>query len=1521
MKIKLANNIKDKSGKPLEINFPEDAKGNIPRLYKTTIKEAQEEKEVYSDSNSEDVGISYQLSDGSKESFSAKPDPEKINLNKFNKITSKVGGDNFLSNNQDNNFEGEDKTFGNSASNLGNQLANMAGSLVGADNIAGAANMFSGPAELTGLASDIIALEQWKGKKYKDIHTYDWNSKITLNRGENVANSAMNDLRGELGKTTGGLGGAAIKSPSENAWVQGARQILDTLAGGASNTNMVGNVIGEVTGKDIADSAWNTDADELTNLNTVTKDTIYTSKPGIRFKAKPGMVQNITNDEESITVFGSSRYTKDGEIYRNTYGNTLEKFRNGQINNSKTSIIRRLILNNNNTFNKKQPIYSLKKGENGELANVSYDESGNITWEKSPDLFTGFNLSDEEMQLITLLKNRNTFNKKLGYIYIRPFYEVKNSEEEAGFRTFDIPFEFTPRISEGAMQANYQTETLLGRLGQFQIYTGTNLSTLNIELEYIALAPDNFDTQESAEIYRQYGTDAWQYYWTNNRVEAIEMKLRSLVLANYVDSDYLIKPPLVEIHLENSNGYGAETIGDLYKYPNGIKESEESISLETSVGKNYLQYSTALNGDTGNRYKKYVVNSVQIDNISDSDILYPSLYGRKFNNDYSDKRNTMYHIDTYNSANSDRKAMGWAGYSRKKGFKATLQLTEVTENFLDLVPDFKAYYDAWRFKEATANYVNEIVSEAVYGNGGDKNIYHSVKDTLETAVSTFKNSLLEAEQKLDGYYKEAELLAKLYACSLSEIEKENNKMRYYIGKYNNESEEFSFLKKEEIELKNGSEIFKPMLKNGKYFNFSNGLEINNYKDKNKPIIDGVDKVLTLSKCKNKDFLNKIIYKDTTTSVEEKDLLNSEEEKKGLSDFLFLFDNNNFQKNIFIPFWSDETIIDKNGKIKFSVALEMASKTEKVIDSYINIDEEEIKTNINEFDIKFNPNNPNNAPEEEIEKYSNKLPKEIEKYLDEFDARLEAYKTNVRNFITNVCNCFLNDDKTDILFFNSINQSSAKGKKLIEKIRKSYNLLKSIGNEPSDKDIELVNQLKDLNDYLLKEFDEFKSNYLLELAKRATDNPDVLMDKNVNIYKISQDPNKGIFSPALTKAEVTGVNLGFISTCLENIIKSNKMIKKINTEEDYKKTAEKFTSDNDPRQKIKNAKNECLIKNAMVLLGLSNDNYFYGIVKENSKAASFYLPYIFNPKDEIDFYFGDTTTLNNYLGSNLLNFGLDYNISEKIEAIFESKNQGYSLSSSCDYKVKQTNLKVITFKEILKAICEAHDEAKKAFEDLAEENKSMISIDTSELKNLSFTNDLEKSFEDLAKKIDAFKGPWKSSKNNTFNFDSLSFTNSLPNYSQIAISISEFFKNDSDVNYPKIMDNDVKNILKWENICRQTYSRDEIESRFQLLANEKLDKIEELTTLNENLNGLSTYIKGVELADNEKYYCYKINREYTLKEKNFKNAENSIKDDDEEEGHGIIYNTYKSSKAIAKMTDAFSRSSSTSAIENYNVLTT
>lgn len=425
------------------------------------------------------------------------------------------------------------------------------------------------------------------------------------------------------------------------------------------------------------------------------------------------------------------------------------------------------------TFTVQEPAFTAVK--------VSGKDSDTVvtSWQKNGKILTGFNKSDAEIRYINALKNKNSFNKTLGYIYIRPNYEYNNNysrdtpEENAiGLGNLQIPFEFNPEIAESSVNANYVSETLMNRIGQFFVYTGTNLSQLSITLKYQSLCPDEIDDELKNSLSKQFSTDAWQYYWTNNRIEQIEYKLRSLVFPDVVSADYLIKPPLIELHFENGNGDSASTVGDLFKYPVGNENNEKF------VGDKYLSTTKTIVKQGGSplshpsRYKKYIVTSVQIDPLNEDSFYWPSLYGRVWQNGQTGA--PINHIKTAKDIYPEAEAYGYSGYTRRTGFKATLQCTEVQENFLDIVPDFKAYYDAWSKKGSVADITHDYAKIML-----NDNIQESA-DLLRANLNASVRGISTLENRLTSKFSEAYVLASLY--------KMTNKKGTMLHKFNSQSE-------------------------------------------------------------------------------------------------------------------------------------------------------------------------------------------------------------------------------------------------------------------------------------------------------------------------------------------------------------------------------------------------------------------------------------------------------------------------------------------------------------------------------------------------------------------------------------------------------------------------------------------------------------------------------------------------------------------------------------------------------------
>ena len=1410
---------------------------------------------------------------------------------RFDRIKSNIDGSGAINSNY---FGSQDnEPTNNLGTNLAQGLAKSSLSLgIGASAINKIAGLFGVDNEQTNnLSVSMTSLQHWKEERIKTLHTNDWKGKYNLNRDENADGSMMSNLRGELGRTTGGLS-------SENPWLNAGAQLLNYTAN-ASNINAIKNITGSVTGESIGDSAWQPDVDELVALNTVTKDTMYTSKPGMRFKAKPEMVQNITNNQESAAIFGNSRYSKNGDSLRNTYGASLDLLRDSQLSATRMSKIRRMILNNDNEFKKKKPTYDLKENvvSSGSLYNYTEISNDFFYWDKSDDLYTNYNLSNEEAKLITLIKNRNTYNKTLGYIYIRPYYGGyalgERRATENGLGVFDIPFEFTPSIQESATQANYQQETLLGRLGQFNIFTGTNLSTLSVELQYMALAPDELDSQEKQKMNKEWGTDAWQYYWTNNRIEAIEMKLRSLVFADYVTSDYLIKPPLVEIHLENSKGRLFDLVGDLYKYPGG-----------TRVDGNYLKYTTAINGSNNNRYKKYIVNSVQIDKISDSDIIYPSLYGRVYDSEASSS-NPMYHVRNAISDNpnddTNNSAYGFSGYARKKGFKATLSLTEVTENFLDLVPDFKAYFDAWTAKEENANIVSGY-AEAVL-NANESNLKKSVKEQLEDALSIAKNTLLSLEDRIDAMFDEYEKLAKLYAKSYTC--KDGKKPHFNIGLFNErdggsiEDNKFNFISTSdnklppittaEIDLNDKNSVKEAKEKQAEVTmtTLLNGLGGDN---------DGAS---TTKVVKNLySFYTKINYvskKDgkETTPITYSEFANNQEMIK-------FFKASNLREKLYR--YGEQAFIDSDGNTISEV------KYLGVTD-YLNIGE-----NNQKFAWMVDKNGKEKAEYGYIDSaigfvICKDIVSKIISMAEQIDDLNKADSSTNLKINGEIVGNYVSRAYSDIHFVLEYR---------IEKLKEwaqNKELLEFQGH-PLE---EAINIIGDKDKTFTRYASSFKdSNGDLKSLHSLINYVEINKAKLANLL----DPNigEGIeITPSFTCGDKTFAEVlkVFKAENLKDFINNDnrysedidKILEKF--EENEKKRLNNYLEKFDTRKSYLKAVRKNLFYNILTLIGLFSNSKIKGI-KADKKSIS-----------KIKVYDIGAMSIHQALGEPL----------PEIEAKITDEN-GTEITNPLIFSVTTIDCSVISLKEILEAIIDGYNSCRQLLLDLVDENKDLIGgIPVDNIKSIDLKEKLKEATNIFKKSVTGH-----GAKINTDGSMSEGTEADSANEGEsINPSLTTFFdelKND-------LIDG-FTTMEKVVFLCEDVFNRDNIKQRMDGLYLEGADGTDNKVKA-ENISGGSKLAKEAKyksygLGDQEEQRaknkngngssdsvflpCYKTNKgSYLLKKEEFDKRDESYWKNEAKtsEGHGEIYRQYINQAETRDLASKLDKANGAKTLSNYNKL--
>lgn len=335
------------------------------------------------------------------------------------------------------------------------------------------------------------------------------------------------------------------------------------------------------------------------------------------------------------------------------------------------------------------------------------------------------NYNEKISKIKEILRERNNHNRIIGMIHVEPFY----NEEE--FKTFNIPFQFNPEITEGETKAEYKKKEILNKILPLRTYASTASEAYTLTTTYMALAPDSSDPNGTDNLAIA-ETDPWMFDWTDSQIERIEMQLRSLVMPQVTTS--FVRPPIVEIILETNDKIGSRKdfyninsefnmdvrhgyeSGDLLKYPDYDREK-------------YLRITKALEGYS-TRFKRFIVSSVKIEPLNKNSyvgsLTVPSLYS----NGYGEKLFKGEEKDNFKNA-LDNKSF------RRKAFNVTLTLIETTKNFVDLVPDYKCYYDAWTnprqmddslYRQARIN-VKEMTGDNAINtlNGFGTNFWDSVE--------------------------------------------------------------------------------------------------------------------------------------------------------------------------------------------------------------------------------------------------------------------------------------------------------------------------------------------------------------------------------------------------------------------------------------------------------------------------------------------------------------------------------------------------------------------------------------------------------------------------------------------------------------------------------------------------------------------------------------------------------------------------------------------------------------------------
>jgi hypothetical protein len=398
--------------------------------------------------------------------------------------------------------------------------------------------------------------------------------------------------------------------------------------------------------------------------------------------------------------------------------------------------------------------------------------------------------SEEESMQIQALVEKNNNLKELGYLYVRPYpgtfrYTVKNNdkydEHSFNFENFTIPFEFQPKISEASTTVQYATEEMLNHTGSLRTYIRTEPGVVTLETEYLALCENSNEINSGDnDVSKNFGVDAWQYLWDLKRIDNIEKAYRSLAFPVNSQSTVtpgIIKPPMIKILMQTDPNKEL-TVGNLYRYPYTKYNDEYNYLGDSKTTGFYLQNMQIDNRDQFKTYKTYICTDV---NISYDDekfaMTVPSAFRIKNTKSTNAESTGAESTNVYENLSVNpiyKIERSTTSHYQFRGFKVTLNLVEITENYLDAIPDFAAYY---------VKYKQELI-------GGEENTYLKNFSTIkgskdETSFNDFlqitTSDLILMANEI-GNIKEAELKFKNKQEDV--IEKLNNK-KIELENFNN----------------------------------------------------------------------------------------------------------------------------------------------------------------------------------------------------------------------------------------------------------------------------------------------------------------------------------------------------------------------------------------------------------------------------------------------------------------------------------------------------------------------------------------------------------------------------------------------------------------------------------------------------------------------------------------------------------------------------------------------------------------
>ena len=412
-------------------------------------------------------------------------------------------------------------------------------------------------------------------------------------------------------------------------------------------------------------------------------------------------------------------------------------------------------------------IYTSKPG-----INIKNYDGGNFTapfsrvddsWDDEIKPF--FEKRDATIGNYTQYENRETIGDfdAIGCLYVEPFYNTKDVS------VFSIPFQFNPEIKEGAIKANYEEEKILGRITSARYYINTDSDPVTLTTKYICTCDQDFKGNDAVanntiNFGKTHLDKNWHEYWTQNELIKIENAYRSLVFP-LKDGDYMVRPPVVQIYIGNNTEN--PTVRNVLTYPltmsKDLKESAKSIHEDNEGNRaTYFEHSLSFNETSiseeseeseENKIKKskkgyfnvkrYVVTSVSIKDLENTN-------------------GWNYNVNTNIPGT-------------KRGFIVTLSLSETTRNFLDLVPDFKAYYDVWKKPDNSLLLKEkEYVKNKLFYNSQDTN---ELSEDLEKLKNNKQSDLNDTKKQKKDKEKTSKKLKKDVKKNQQELDKIENDLK------------------------------------------------------------------------------------------------------------------------------------------------------------------------------------------------------------------------------------------------------------------------------------------------------------------------------------------------------------------------------------------------------------------------------------------------------------------------------------------------------------------------------------------------------------------------------------------------------------------------------------------------------------------------------------------------------------------------------------------------------------------------